>query len=655
MSTSNSSIKDLAQSAAHFNKEHQYSLKVYAERLEAELRLVDKFLAVAEVEEDESTLEVAGFIEVPGVEKAVGLLSGSDPTSESSPFCTDSLRRQRYMGFTEVRPMKPKELESLAEGVRVENHRMRAQDAQQRGYPFLGNQQSAARDLHNTEGIDWERIAAKVNADSAASIGRTATECEIRWLGDRHPQFNHSQWTAPEVEKARTLVESLQEGEINWVHVAQELGTNRVPLDVMRHAIPRQTHVWDTESDSRLLEAVAMYGMENWQLVARTVGEHATAASCQKRFQRSLDPALKRGNWTTEEDDVLRIAVGLYGHAWIDIATFIPGRTNEQCRDRWSERLNPSVAKGKWSKEEDALLLSAVDALGVGQWKEISEQVGTGRTDNMCRYRYETLKKQEEAASSAESNDQDRTIPPRRRRSRTSAKQATGPASGVLVQPSQGIYEKNTAGTGRSRPRPRARKVATESHETTDEVTLTGPANDVQSATEQSKKQRPKARRVRKESVHQVLPVAVDTTVLNPVSAPSTARSQTVATHTAMPERERFSEEEDSEAETDKPVRKVRRGRKLKAHKTPAASPHTSVPQKRKKAATSTAPQKRKRTSTNSEARDDSDDGAAGGHITAELSHPNAHAKTRPPHRTVVTPRRRQPARAARSRQEQSD
>ena len=38
------SIKELAQSAAQINKEHQYALKVYTERLQAELDSVDKLL-----------------------------------------------------------------------------------------------------------------------------------------------------------------------------------------------------------------------------------------------------------------------------------------------------------------------------------------------------------------------------------------------------------------------------------------------------------------------------------------------------------------------------------------------------------------------------------------------------------------------------------
>ena len=44
-STSTSStIKELAQKASQANKDHQYALKVYSERLESELEALDKLL-----------------------------------------------------------------------------------------------------------------------------------------------------------------------------------------------------------------------------------------------------------------------------------------------------------------------------------------------------------------------------------------------------------------------------------------------------------------------------------------------------------------------------------------------------------------------------------------------------------------------------------
>lgn len=247
-------------------------------------------------------------------------------------------------------------------------------------------------DLESTEGLDWERIATKVNNDTFTLSQRSATECKIHWLGDRHPRFNHSSWPASEIAAAQALVEGREGSDIDWVSIAQQLGTRRTPIDVMRHTIARRTHVWDAESDRRLVEAVQKYGTESWSLVARAVSEDAQINSCQNRWYRTLDPSIRRGNWSPEEDTQLRLAVDLYGHAWMEVASFIPGRTNEQCRDRWTERLNPKIPRGKWTSDEDARLLSAVDEFGLGKWKEVSERVGTGRTDSTCRYRYETLK-----------------------------------------------------------------------------------------------------------------------------------------------------------------------------------------------------------------------------------------------------------------------
>lgn len=34
----------------------------------------------------------------------------------------------------------------------------------------------------------------------------------------------------------------------------------------MRHTVTRKAHVWDAESDRRLVEAVRKYGTESWSL-----------------------------------------------------------------------------------------------------------------------------------------------------------------------------------------------------------------------------------------------------------------------------------------------------------------------------------------------------------------------------------------------------
>ena len=115
------------------------------------------------------------------------------------------------------------------------------------------------------------------------------------------------------------------------------------------------------------------------------VSEDATAAQCQNRYTRSLDPELSRGPWTAEEDEQLRQAVDAFGKAWVEVSQYVAGRNSEQCRDRYQEYLNPTLTRGKWTSEEDAALLQAVQQVGEGKWREVSKILNNGRTDNMVK------------------------------------------------------------------------------------------------------------------------------------------------------------------------------------------------------------------------------------------------------------------------------
>lgn len=97
------------------------------------------------------------------------------------------------------------------------------------------------------------------------------------------------------------------------------------------------------------------------------------------RYPRVFDLSLKKGAWSAEEDARLALAVAGYGISWIEIAGTIAGRTNEQCRDRWSELETgplPEIAgRPRWTAEEDDALIEAVTSLG-NKWKAVSLQLG---------------------------------------------------------------------------------------------------------------------------------------------------------------------------------------------------------------------------------------------------------------------------------------
>ncbi|KAH9256620.1 hypothetical protein BASA81_005124 [Batrachochytrium salamandrivorans] len=98
-----------------------------------------------------------------------------------------------------------------------------------------------------------------------------------------------------------------------------------------------------------------------------------------------------RGNWTKEEDQLLRDLVGQYGlKKWAVIATKLPsGRIGKQCRERWVNHLDVYVKKAPWTNEEDNVLIQGQKKLG-NKWCAISKLL-VGRPENAVKNRWNSI------------------------------------------------------------------------------------------------------------------------------------------------------------------------------------------------------------------------------------------------------------------------
>lgn len=75
--------------------------------------------------------------------------------------------------------------------------------------------------------------------------------------------------------------------------------------------------------------------------------------------------------------------------SWILIAEDMVGRTAKQCRERWCSTLAPGRKKDKWTNDETQNVLRLQKKFG-NQWSLISKHV-PGRTDNDCKNRWNTF------------------------------------------------------------------------------------------------------------------------------------------------------------------------------------------------------------------------------------------------------------------------
>ena len=240
----------------------------------------------------------------------------------------------------------------------------------------LEDKQDREAEGHGEEDEDWDEIAKNVP-------GKTPVQCLKRYMAlNRKQGGGGGGGESKSPTSAAAVAKSEPGGDVQGGGIPGESSDSRQPKRQKTGGLePLQK--WTGDEVELLKKLVEQYKdtAPRWNEIAANF-PNRTAIDCLTNWQTLTNPPVikGKGSWTAEEDNILREKRSLYGRKWAKIAAHLPGRQGKQCRERFVNHLDPDLKKGEWTDDEEAILIAMHEHHG-NRWANISKQL-PGRSDN---------------------------------------------------------------------------------------------------------------------------------------------------------------------------------------------------------------------------------------------------------------------------------
>ncbi|KAH9385489.1 uncharacterized protein NEMAJ01_0385 [Nematocida major] len=249
-----------------------------------------------------------------------------------------------------------------------------------------------------SRGMSFLSIDSKAWKSISVQTNRPVSECISLWHLPQNPHYRQDSFSLE--EDAEVL-----KHQGDWSEVCKTV--RRAPISVYMRYLElqksRPTSLWSKDEDAILKSLVQKEGKESWTEIAAYF-KNKTPKQCMYRYKRVLNPEIKHGKWSAEEDAALLEAVQKCRKGnWKQVCKYLSKRTQFQCRERYVYYIDPSIKTEPWTKEEDERLLQAVAQSEKHVWSKIAKGL-EGRNDRQCRIRYHRIIKKESDQKREEKN-----------------------------------------------------------------------------------------------------------------------------------------------------------------------------------------------------------------------------------------------------------
>ncbi|XP_071726992.1 transcription factor MYB8-like [Rutidosis leptorrhynchoides] len=102
---------------------------------------------------------------------------------------------------------------------------------------------------------------------------------------------------------------------------------------------------WTPEEDEILINFIQKNGHDSWRALPKRAGLNRCGKSCRLRWINYLNPDIKRGKFTEEEENLIINLHSTLGNKWSKIASQLPGRTDNEIKNYWNTHVRKKFIK----------------------------------------------------------------------------------------------------------------------------------------------------------------------------------------------------------------------------------------------------------------------------------------------------------------------